>query len=85
VSSKVDHFPQVGHPVLGYPSRLLSRTWVAKNTVAFQFQRPRNFLFQPGQSIYVAGPPSMVLAAHQTLIEFAVPEEDIRTEHFAGY
>jgi ferredoxin-NADP reductase len=54
VSSEVDHFPQVGHSVLGYPSRLLNRTWVAKNTVAFQFQRPRNFLFQPGQFIDLA-------------------------------
>jgi len=34
---------------------------------------------------YVAGPRSMVSAAHKTLIEFAVPEEDILTEHFAGY
>lgn len=54
MSSKVDQFPQVGHSVLGYPSRLLSRTWVAKDTVAFQFQRPRNFLFQPGQFIDLA-------------------------------
>ena len=54
MSSKVDHFPQVGHSVLGYPSRLLTRTWVAKDTVAFQFQRPRNFLFQPGQFIDLA-------------------------------
>jgi ferredoxin-NADP reductase len=51
VSSQLDRFPQVGHSVLGFPSRLLSRTWVAKNTVAFQFQRPRSFLFRPGQFI----------------------------------
>jgi hypothetical protein len=40
--------------VLGYMSRLLSRTWVANDTVAFQFQRPRNFLFQLGQFIDLA-------------------------------
>jgi ferredoxin-NADP reductase len=51
VSSKVDHSPQVGHSVLGYPSRLLSRTWVAKDTVAYQFQRPCNFFFHTGQFI----------------------------------
>jgi hypothetical protein len=48
MSSKVDILPQIGHSVLGYPSRLLSRTEVAKDTLAFQFQRPRNFLFRPG-------------------------------------
>lgn len=51
MSSKLDLLPQVGHSVLGYPSRLLSRTEVAENTLAFQFQRPRNFLFRPGQFI----------------------------------
>jgi ferredoxin-NADP reductase len=54
VSSKIEPYPEVGHPVLGYPSRLLSRTWVAKDTVAFQFQRPRNLLFRPGQFIDLA-------------------------------
>jgi ferredoxin-NADP reductase len=51
MSSEIDTLPQVGHSVLGYPSRLLSRTEVAKDTLAFQFQRPRNFLFRPGQFI----------------------------------
>ena len=51
MSSKLDPLPQVGHPVLGYPSRLLSRTEVAENTLAFQLQRPRSFLFRPGQFI----------------------------------
>jgi ferredoxin-NADP reductase len=37
--------------VLGYASRLLSRTEVAQDTVAFRFERPRNFLFRAGQSI----------------------------------
>ena len=34
---------------------------------------------------YVAGPPGMVAGTHQTLVELAVREEDIRTESFAGY
>jgi ferredoxin-NADP reductase len=48
--------PPVGRPVLGYPSRLLSRTEVAEKTVAFQFQRPPNFLFRPGQFIDLGSP-----------------------------
>jgi len=38
-----------------------------------------------GPIYYVAGPPGMVSGAHQTLVELAVPEENIRIEHFAGY
>ena len=37
--------------MIGYPSRLLGRTEVAQDTMAFQFERPRNFLFKAGQSI----------------------------------
>jgi ferredoxin-NADP reductase len=51
MSSQLDSLPKIGQSVLGYPSRLLSRTEVAKDTLAFQFQRPRNFLFRPGQFI----------------------------------
>ena len=56
MSYQLDPLPPIKQSVLGYPSRLLSRTWVAKNTVAFQFQRPRNFLFRPGQFIDLALP-----------------------------
>ena len=51
MSFQLDSLPKVGQSVLGYPSRLLSRTEVAKDTLAFQFQRSRNFLFRPGQFI----------------------------------
>jgi ferredoxin-NADP reductase len=51
LSSKLESLPQVEHPVLGYPSRLLSRTEIAEGTMAFQFERPRNFLFKAGQFI----------------------------------
>jgi ferredoxin-NADP reductase len=54
MSFQLDSLPKVGESVLGYPSRLLSRTEVAKDTLAFQFQRPRNFLFRPGQFIDLA-------------------------------
>ena len=54
MSFQLESLPKVGQSVLGYPSRLLSRTEVAKDTLAFQFQRPRNFLFRPGQFIDLA-------------------------------
>lgn len=54
MSFQLDSLAKVGQSVLGYPSRLLSRTEVAKDTLAFQFQRPRNFLFRPGQFIDLA-------------------------------
>ena len=38
-----------------------------------------------GPIYYIAGPPTMVAAARQTLIEVRVDEDDIRTEEFAGY
>ena len=34
---------------------------------------------------YIAGPPAMVAAMRQMLVEAAVDEDDIRTEDFAGY
>lgn len=37
--------------VSGYPSKLIGRTDVAKGTMAFQFERPRNFVFRAGQSL----------------------------------
>lgn len=51
MSIKLDPFPRVVRLVRGYSTRLLSRSEVAANTMAFQFQRPRNFLFRPGQFI----------------------------------
>ena len=54
MSFQLASLPKVGQSVPGYPSRLLSRTEVAKDTPAFQFQRPRNFLFRPGQLIDLA-------------------------------
>src|ERR1700756_1347979 len=36
--------------VSGYRSKLIGRTDVAKGTMAFHFERPRNFVFRAGQS-----------------------------------
>lgn len=38
-----------------------------------------------GPIYYIAGPPAMVAAMRQMLIEAGVDEDDIRTEDFAGY
>ena len=38
-----------------------------------------------GPIYYIAGPSTMVTAAHQTLSEAGIDEDDIRTEEFAGY
>jgi Na+-transporting NADH:ubiquinone oxidoreductase subunit NqrF len=38
-----------------------------------------------GPIYYIAGPPTMVATALQTLTEVGVDEDDIRTEEFAGY
>jgi ferredoxin-NADP reductase len=37
--------------VSGYASKLIGRTDVAKGTMAFHFERPRNFVFRAGQSL----------------------------------
>ena len=37
--------------MLGYVSRLLSRTEIAQDTLALRFERPPSFLFRAGQSI----------------------------------
>jgi ferredoxin-NADP reductase len=38
-----------------------------------------------GSIYYVAGPPAMVAAMRQMLVDAAIDEDDIRTEDFAGY
>ena len=35
----------------GYPSKLIGRTDIARGTMAFHFERPRNFIFRAGQSL----------------------------------
>ena len=38
-----------------------------------------------GPIYYIAGPPAMVTAMRQMLVEASVDEDDIRTEEFSGY
>ena len=38
-----------------------------------------------GPIYYVAGPPAMVAAMHDTLVKAGVDEDDVRAEEFAGY
>jgi ferredoxin-NADP reductase len=51
LSSQVDSVQKEQKTVFAYPSRLVGRKQVAKGTVAFQFERPRNFLFKAGQFV----------------------------------
>jgi ferredoxin-NADP reductase len=44
--------------VFAYPSRLIGRTYIAQDTMAFQFERPRNFLFRAGQFV------DLILSGH---------------------
>src|SRR5258705_4722011 len=37
--------------MIGYESTLLGRTEVAEGTMAFQFEKPKSFVFKPGQCI----------------------------------
>ncbi len=38
-----------------------------------------------GPIYYTAGPPAMVSALRETLLEAGVDEDDVRSEEFAGY
>jgi ferredoxin-NADP reductase len=54
LSSQAGSVQQEQKTVFGYPSRLVGRKQVAEGTVAFQFERPRNFLFKAGQFVELA-------------------------------
>jgi ferredoxin-NADP reductase len=51
LSSNLQSSQQEECSVLGYPSRLLGRTEIAKETTAIRLARPRNFLFKAGQFV----------------------------------
>jgi ferredoxin-NADP reductase len=51
LSSNLQSSQQEECSVLGYPSRLLGRTEIAKKTPAIRLARPRNFLFKAGQFV----------------------------------
>jgi ferredoxin-NADP reductase len=45
----------------------------------------RHLAVLQGPIYYIAGPPTMVAAMRQTLVDAGVEEDDIRAEEFAGY
>jgi ferredoxin-NADP reductase len=60
--------------------------WMEGATGPINTQMLSNYISNLQDPIYyVAGPPGMVAGTHQTLVELAVREEDIRTESFTGY
>lgn len=56
LSSPLESAQQGQYAAIGYPSRLVGRQQVAEGTVAFQLERPRNFLFKGGQFVDLALP-----------------------------
>jgi ferredoxin-NADP reductase len=63
-------------------TRLEAREEIAESTMAFRFEEPDGFGFEPG---YVAGPPGMVRGMQQTLNDAGVDRDDVRSEEFHGY
>ena len=51
MSFQMEPAQQEQDAAVGYPTRLLGREQVAKGTMSFQFERPRNFLFKAGQFV----------------------------------
>jgi len=65
-----------------YPHRA-TPGWMDGATGPINTQMLSNYISNLQDPIYyVAGPPGMVAGTHQTLVELAVREEDIRTESF---
>ena len=66
-------------PLAGYESRLLSRVEVAEGTMAFQFEKPSQFDFKPGQSadITLSNPPETDSEGNTRTFSIA--------EEFGGY
>ena len=54
MSSQVESAQEGQYAAIGHPSRLVGRKQVAEGTMAFQFERPRNFPFKAGQFVDLA-------------------------------
>jgi ferredoxin-NADP reductase len=75
-----------------YTTHLAGRAEVAEGTIAFRFEKPAGFSFEPGQAIDLihidpptTGTPGMVDAMRRTLTNVGIADDDIRSEEFHGY
>jgi len=62
-----------------------SRPWSGETGFINQEMLARHMANLQGPIYYIAGPPGMVAAMRQVLVQAAVDEDDIRTEEFPGY
>jgi ferredoxin-NADP reductase len=61
------------------------RTWNGETGFVNKEMVSRHLASLQGPIYYLAGPPAMVTAMRQMLVDAAVDEDDIRTEEFSGY
>jgi ferredoxin-NADP reductase len=61
------------------------RSWTGETGFIDQNMLRRYLPSTQGPIYYIAGPPAMVAAMRQMLVEAGVDEDDIRTEEFSGY
>ena len=62
-----------------------SRPWSGETGFINREMLAKHLPSLQGPIYYIAGPPGMVTAMRQMLVQAAVDEDDIRTEEFAGY
>jgi ferredoxin-NADP reductase len=66
---------QILATVMTYPSKLIGRTDVARGTVAFHFERPRNFVFRAGQSVDLSLPAVAQDPPHRLTHTFSIASD----------
>lgn len=62
-----------------------SKQWTGETSFINGGMLKKNLPDLQGPIYYIAGPPAMVTAMRQMLVQANVDEDDIRTEEFAGY
>ena len=61
------------------------KEWKGETVLIDREMLSRHLAVLQGPIYYIAGPPTMVAAMRQTLVDTEVEEDDIRAEEFAGY
>jgi NAD(P)H-flavin reductase len=61
------------------------KEWKGETVLIDKEMLSRHLATLKGAIYYIAGPPAMVAAMRQTLVNAGVDEDDIRAEEFAGY
>jgi ferredoxin-NADP reductase len=61
------------------------KDWKGETALIDKEMLSKHLAVLQGPIYYIAGPPAMVAAMRQTLVDAGVEEDDIRAEEFAGY